>query len=93
MKIDRTPFIAKPYKEARYWAEAWGFLPHEWLWMGDDKHVRGIHMPFGVVFVCGSERFSSQFMDSIRACGFTEFIDAHDLDTNYEPRSALDLIP
>lgn len=90
----KTLFVAPMQREARYWAEAWGFAPDEWVWVRDGSRVRGMNnfKDNRPVFVCGSQPINRNTIMSLEQAGFTTFIDAHDLDTSREPRSALDLL-
>lgn len=95
MTIVQTIFLSKLRREAEHWAEAWGFLRGQWVWVGALPQTRGIryHPDLdGPVFVCGSQRIERDLVESLEVAGFTTFIDAHDLDTFHESRSALDLL-
>lgn len=82
-------------QECDYWAEVWGFKRNEYIAVTKDIHLRGIinTSKDAVVFICGSQGISTLVMNSLSIAGFNTYVDAHDLDTNFEPRSALDLLP
>lgn len=90
----RAIFVAPLQREAHYWATAWGFRPGEWVWVGRPEHLLGRRAEKGEreVFVCGSQEFRTALLQGVELAGFDTLIDAHDLDTNREPRSALDLV-
>lgn len=83
-------FVARKYVEAAYWAQAWGFTRDQWQHVGPVRRYvppRGNH---GIAFVCGSEPRPGGAILHLRTQGYDTFVDAHDLDTCREPRSALD---
>lgn len=91
----RAIFVAGSRKQAETWARAWGFTRREWSYLNErNQAVRGLRAEEGdVVFVCGSEPIPWTLVRELEAAGFTTYVDAHDLDTFREPRSALDLLP
>lgn len=86
-------FLAGLHHEAAYWARAWGFGRTDWKWVGRPEHVLGLrNRDDSIVFVCGSSPIMDEHVDYLRTQGYETFVDAHDLDTNHEPRTALALL-
>lgn len=93
MRRERQLFVAASFREANVWASAWGYSPGEWRWVGRIDHALGLHNTSGaIVYVCGSGDLERDLVTYLESAGFDEFVDAHDLDTWHEPRSALDLL-
>lgn len=85
-------FLCGLHREASHWANAWGFTDNEWCWVKDARDVHGRrNLDDGIVFVCGSQPIQPYLVEYLHANGYTAFVDAHDLDTCHEPRSALEL--
>lgn len=93
MKKPKTVFIAPVRNQAEFWARAWGFTPDEWFWIGREVHARGRDLRGQLAFFCGSQPPDRAMWRAIVATGVEGFIEAHDLDTSYEPHSSLDLLP
>lgn len=86
----KSIFLASKYAEADYWRRAWGFAHNEWAYARNWMSVLGLRAaPGDCVFACGSGRIDTDLVDYLETQGFTNIVDAHDLDTFYEPRSAL----
>lgn len=93
MKRRPVLFLAAVHHEADYWARAWGFTRSEWRWVGHPERVVGLlNVDDSIVFVCGSVPPQERIVEYLRTHGFETFVDAHDLDTNHEPRTALALL-
>lgn len=93
MRQSPVLFLAAVRREADYWARAWGFGRSDWKWVGREEHVMGLTNPDdAIVFVCGSQPLLERTVEYLRTHGYETFVDAHDLDTNHEPRTALDLL-
>lgn len=88
---DKPVFVAALYSEAMFWVRAWGYRPED---------VRIILSPiqaYGVTtdraFVCGSQPLIRAVCEVLERYGDVEYIDAHDMDTDREPQSALWNLP
>ncbi len=81
------------HREALFWANAWDFDPRSWILVTEPRHVYGlINLDDSVVYVCGSRDIHVDTLLALEAAGFTTLVDAHDLDTFRDPRSALDRV-
>lgn len=86
--------MAQLQREAATWARAWGFAPNEWIYASRPHAILGRRACDGdIVFVCGSQPIPPELLDQLEVAGFDTYVDAHDLDTFHEPRSALDNLP
>lgn len=90
----RVIFVGTQFREVEYWMRAWGFRRPEVYWVGRVEHTYGIRgadheTP---VYVCGSAALNPDLVPLLEIAGFNTFIDAHDVDTNREPESALGLL-
>lgn len=89
----RILFLAGTHREAAYWAKQWGFQNGEWRFVGNVPDALGLrNIDRGIVYVCGSAPIHPDLSLQLRAAGYDTFVDAHDLDTAREQRSALDLL-
>lgn len=90
MPAERALFLAARWSEAALWARWWGFLPHEWRYIGSPQDIVGTYNVGDIpVFVAGGTHFDKRLLMYLERAGFTTFIDAHDHPTERDWRSAL----